>query len=310
MPNYTSEILVRISITDSDSGGPFTRRAALYGGMYPASPGSSFIVHWEGRVKSDVSFSKRIGVDLWKEESAVDFGYLDIAVNDQSAEWVALGQSALVGGVTFYRVDEAGALSILAEARTSDIGWADEDTIRLRLESPLAGGFDAPINDKYFDSTYPHLEGKPYPIVRGISTDPQQVLPALEVDGTTLEYDLADEDILSLTTVYDRGVSVSFTATTYGFTLSANPDGRITAGSVAMLDPVVVGLLVGLFKIVRLAATTTGIWGNVDEAELTQLMSDTELNGNYHPFFATDKVLSFSDFLKIVLKNEIGRAHV
>jgi len=62
---------------------------AIYGGMYQDSDNpSGDYVHYQGRIKSDIILDKKIGVSFWNENSAIDFGYLDIAVNDQDSDLI------------------------------------------------------------------------------------------------------------------------------------------------------------------------------------------------------------------------------
>lgn len=315
MARYSSEIVAVITAVESDSApSASTLRVALYGGMYddtvnPSGPR----VHYAGRIKSDVVLEKKIGVSFWNEDSEIDFGYLDIAIEDQDADIVDFAKKVTIATVDLYRVNlsdpNADQLSLIASARSSDIGFVNENTVRLRLESTLAGAFDAPINELYYDSTYPHLEGKPYPIAWGPTDFPIQLLPTVFVDDSTLLYHVTDVEITAFSEdIYDRGVALAettnFVADTYGFTLNQNPDGRITVGAITTDDPEDPGnLFVGLYRLVRLAMTRAGVWGNADATELaalaTAISSDSFLSFAY-PLFVTQEVVSLKGFLDTV----------
>ena len=315
---YSSEVLVVITATEWDNA-PTQQvlHIALYGGMYtdPDNP-SGAPIHWRGCIKSDVVFKKQIGIEFWKESSAIDFGYLDIALEDQDDIFIDWAKNVLVATVQFYRVNLSNPLSdqleVVASARTSDIGFADEFRMRLRLESLLQEAFESQINEKYYGYEYPTLEGKAYPIAWGIFQDPYQILPTTEVDPTILLYHVTDIEIRDITgEVYDKGVPLyesygEFTEQTYGFTLNQNPAGRITCGRIETKDPLDTGSdLLGLFRFVRLAMTRTGIWGYADQGDLTQLASDIGF-GDLYPIFATDKPTSLESFLKTIFAGVTG----
>lgn len=312
MARYSSEILAVITAVESDSApSASTLRVALYGGMYddtvnPSGPR----VHYAGRIKSDVVLEKKIGVSFWNKDSEIDFGYLDIAIEDQNADIVDFAKKVTIATVDIYRVNlsdpSQDQLSLIASARSSDIGFINESTVRLRLESSLAGAFDAPINELYYDDTYPHLEGKPYPMQWGVVGFPNQVYETVFVDSTTLEYHITDLEITDFQgVVYDRGVALTettnFVATTYGFTLNQNPDGRITSGAVLLDDPEDPGNdFLGLYRFVRLAMTRAGIWANADTAELSALATAISSNGFFYiafPFFSANEVVSLKAFM-------------
>lgn len=308
---YTSEVLVVMAV-GYPSGPPAPYYASLYGGMYtdPDNP-SSDKIHYPARIKSDVNFSKRIGVGFWNEESSIDFGFIDLAVNDQNAGWSSVAAGGLVASLRFYRVDEEGELSELAYARSQDIGWIDENTIRMRLDTPWETEFSAPINAKYYNSSYPTLEGKPYPILFGTLVDPEQLIPTIEADNTTLEYHVSD--IAELTydgNVYDKGVIVSYNEEDYGFTLNFNPSGRITGGEITSDDTVDTGnLLVGLDRVYRMAFTRAGLYANVNTTELATLKTDIGF-GDLFPFFNSTQVVSLSGFLTQTLMGVAGWYYV
>lgn len=314
---YSSEIVAVITALEwVEAPTTTTLRVALFGGMYlepdnPTNPPS----HYQGAIKSDVVFKKQIGIEFWKEESAIDFGYLDIALEDQRADFIDWGDNVTVASVDLYRVNlsspSESQLEILARARSSDIGFANEFTMRLRLQSILEYGFDGKINERFYGYEYPHLTGKPYPIAWGLITDPYQVLPTIEVDGTTLLYHITDIEIDSFETfVYDRGIALSepaeFNATTYGFTLNQNPDGKITSGRVLLNDPLdAANHFHGLFRHVRLAMTRAGIWTYANQTELTQLETDIGF-GELYPQYFTMKVTTLEKYLKDIFAGVTG----
>ena len=321
---YSNEILVVVTATEwDDTPTSSVLRLALFGGMYEDILNPSGVrQHYRGLIKSDIVFDKRIGLAFWKEDSGIDFGYLDIAVEDQDDELIDFGRNVMTATVDFYRVNlndpDENELEILAKAQSSDIGFSNEFTIRFRLESILQYGFDGPINEKYYGYEYPQLTGKPYPIAWGLITDPYQVLPTIEVDGTQLLYHVTDIEIESFESfIYDRGIALTdqtpndqFDPTTYGFVLNQNPDGKITCGRVLLLDPEDTGNhLHGLFRFVRLAMTRTGIWANANQYELQQLEDDIGF-GDLYPQFFTMSVVSLESFLKEILAGVTGWYYV
>ncbi len=322
---YSSEIVGVVKAVEWDVF-PATPilRIALFGGMYedPDDTGS-LPLHYQGCIKSDVHFKKHIGIEFWKEKSGIDFGYLDIALEDQSDDFIDFGKHVIVATVELYRVNLSSPgenqLEILAVAQTSDIGFNDGNTLRLRLESILQGGFEAPINELYYGYEYPHLDGKPYPIAWGLITDPQQVLPTIEVDQTTLLYHITDLEIDSFESgVYDRGwlltqesgTSGSFNPTLHGFTLNQNPDGRLTAGQVLLFDPYDTGShLHGLYRFLRLAMTRAGVWDYANQDEIVQLETDINF-GDLFPQYFTFAITSLKSFLSEVFAGVTGWYYV
>ncbi len=321
---YSSEVVAVITAQEYENA-PTTPvlRCAVFGGMYddPDNP-SNPPTHYQGNIKSDVIFKKQIGIEFWREESAIDFGYLDIAMEDQKDDFIDWGKNVLVATVEFYRVNLSSPsddqLSILARARTADIGFQDDFKMRLRLESILQTGFDSAINERFYGYEYPHLTGKPYLIAWGLISDPWQLLPTIEVDPTQLLYHVTDLEIDSIEGfVYDRGIALTdqtpndeFDPTTYGFVLNQNPNGKITCGRVLLKDPEdTANHLHGLFRFVRLAMTRTGIWSFANEAELTQLETDIGM-GEHYPHFFSDREVSLDSFLKRIFAGVTGWYYV
>ena len=276
-------------------------------------------MHYDGRVKSDIFFTKQIGLKFWEEDSGIDFGYIDTAVEDQDDTYIDFAKNVTVATVDLYRVNlgspVSAQLELLASAQCADIGFANENTIRFRLESILQNGFDAPINELYYGAQYPQLDGKPQPIGWGLIQDPMQLWPTLLVDGTTLLYHITDIEIASFEgDVYDRGVvlveTVNFVATTFGFTLNQNPDGRITAGRILTLDPEDTGAnLAGLFRFVRLAMTRADLWQYANKVELDQLETDIGM-GDVFPQYYTGRVTRVDDFLDEIFGGVTGWYYV
>ena len=318
---FSSEILVVVTATAADAE-PATPilRVCLYGGMYQDTTNpSGLAVHYQGAVKSDINFSKQIGLKFWNDDSGIDFGFIDIAAENQGDDLIDFAKNVTVATVDLYRVNMGvplvDQLELLAAARCSDIGFANENTIRLRLDSILQDGFDAPINDLYYGENVPQLAGKPYPIAWGLIQDPMQLWPTTLVDAVTLLYHVTDLEIDTFEgDVYDRGVvlleTTNFVATTHGFTLNQNPDGRITAGRILTFDPEDSGeYLLGLFRFVRLAMTRADMWQHANEAELNQLELDIGM-GDIFPQYHTDKVTRLDDFLDTIFEGVTGWYYV
>ena len=320
---HTSEILAVITATEWVTTPTDTvLYMALYGGMYQDSDNlSGAYVHYQGRIKSDVVLDKKIGVSFWNENSEIDFGYLDIAVEDQDPDLINYSVNVHTANVDIYRIHRAdgtvqNGLELIGSARSSDIGFTNESTIRFRLDSTLQGAFDAPINSLYYDGTYPHLEGKPYPIAWGSILDVEQLLPSVFVDDVYLLYHITDVEISSFDSdIYDRGVALvegtsGFVATDYGFILTQNPDGKLTAGKVTLIDPEdTANELAGLFRMIRMVMTRTGVWSNVHEADLTGLETDIGM-GNAYPQYFTQKVVSVDKYLDDIFAGTGGWYYV
>jgi hypothetical protein len=322
---YSSEIIGVIKPVEWDGEAtPPTLHIALYGGLYldPDNP-SSPPIHYQGCIKSDVLFKKKIGIEFWREKSGIDFGYVDIALEDQDDTYIEFGRNVTVCTVELYRVNlntpTEEQLEILATAQCSDVGFNDEFTLRLRLESILQRGFDNPINEKYYDYTYPHLTGKPYPIAWGQWTDPYQVAPCIEVDPTILLYHVTDLVIDSFDSyVYDSGIALSDVTPAnefdpsgdHGFVLNQNPYGRITCGRVTLQDPEDTGNpMQGLFRFFRMVMTRAGIWDYANQYELMQLETDIGF-GDLFPQYFTHDVVSTETFIEEILGGVTGWYYV
>lgn len=326
---YSSEILAVITAVQQKSAPTETTlRMALYGGMYQDTENpSGDDVYYQGRIVADVILDKKIGVKFWGERSEIDFGYLDIAVNDQNEDLIEFADLVTIATVDLYRVNigdpSAARLELLSSSRTSDIGFVDEDTIRFRLESPLQGGFDAEINQYFYDSTYPHLDGKPYPIAWGPGAKPGQLLPTIFVDDADLLYHVTDLPIDATPGAnahpYDRGVALpthgsgnEFILNDNGFQLLQNPDGKITWGNTIandwLEDPYDTGQpLLGLFRVVRLAMNRAGIWDSAVEDQLESL--DLSYPEEF-PFYHTMDVTPLDDFMDYVFNGFAGWYYV
>lgn len=326
---YSSEVLAVITAEEQTSTSvESTLRIALFGGMYedtesPSGPD----VHYQGRIKSDVILDKKIGVVFWGESSEIDFGFLDVAVEDQNAALIDFADKVTVATVDFYRVNisdpAVSRIELLSSSRSADIGFVDENTIRFRLESTLQGGFDAEINQYFYDNTYPHLEGRPYPIAWGPGAKTGQLLPTVFVDDVSLLYHVTDLDIVATPGTnahpYDQGIALPTTGSggefdllNNGFELNQNPAGKITWGNTIdndwLVDPEDTGnALLGLFRITRLAMVRAGIWDNAIESDLETL--DTNYPEEF-PFYHTFDVTSLQDFMDYVFNGFGGWYYV
>jgi hypothetical protein len=312
--------VVTATLSDVETTAPTVLRLALFGGMYEDTVTTGGVdQHYLGRIKSDVVFNKKIGLRFWEEDSGIDFGYLDIAVEDQDLDLIEFAKHTTIATVDFYRVNlttpSANQLEILASAQTSDIAFENENTIRLHMDSILADGFEAPINDLYYDDQYPHLAGKPYPIAWAFISDPQQLMKSVPVDGAQLLYHVTDVVIDSFESdIYDRGIPLTetthFIPVPNGFILNQNPSGELTSGRILIIDPEDTGnYLQGLFRFVRLAMTRAGLWPYVNEAELTQLENDIAM-GIIFPQYFTTEVSTLDDFLEEIFGGVTGWYYV
>jgi len=110
-----------------------------------------------------------------------------------------------------------------------------EKTLTLKLK-PTSEDLDTPLQTNLFPSselsdtglgtvTYYAVQDQARPLGYGTIRNAEGML----VKRSTNEYHLHDEDAFSILGVYDRGVSVSYTHHNKGFTLAADPDGRVVA---------------------------------------------------------------------------------
>lgn len=327
MAKFSSEILVQFVAEEYDSTpSELTLRAALFGGMYPdAQNPSGADVHYKGRIKSDVILDKRIGCQFWGEDSSLDLGYIDIAIEDQDEDIVDFASKVTIALVDIYQVNSfTNELSLITAARCSDIGFVNENTVRFRLESTLQGAFDAPINEKYFDDDLPLVGGKPWPIAWmnvPPGAGPEQLIPATLYDPTTLNYAINDTTLFVVDGVYDKGVKLltpsQYTVTTNGIELKQNPEGRITVSGLRVRAPYSsFSVFSSINNYTRAGMDRVGIFANAEFAEITALHTELNMGVNFPQFF-TQKVTSLKQFLDSIYSatgiwyytDELSRVH-
>src|SRR5690554_6682692 len=145
MADFTFEIVVTVSALQQDAAPTVSSLLfATYGGWYGGNLfGGPF--YFDPRIKSDFVLTKEIGVKFWNQRSGIDFGFIDIAVEDQDADIIDFVSKVTFAGVGIYRVEQNGDLTLVAQPVSEDIGFQDENTIRFRLESIVDRAFDLPI---------------------------------------------------------------------------------------------------------------------------------------------------------------------
>lgn len=247
------------------------------------------------RLKSNVTFEKSIGTVFWGEQSSVDFGNIDISIEDDGADeiagtevrWVEWAKSNLNPQVVISLVQSDGTLLHIATADTEDVYFPDDRTIRVKLIAKHQRRLERFINDYLPDTVDEDVRSLPVPIYLGggsstggspydpATVEPQNHVPALLVDEANLRYVATSLDILSTVPssafVMDRGVTLregatpGFTLVDNGFELTNNPDGNITFTWFApedggVDDPLDTGnVLGGPFRICRWAVSRAGI---------------------------------------------------
>lgn len=246
------------------------------------------------RLKNNVTFEKSIGTVFWGNRSGVDFGNIDIAIEDggidsiagEEVRWVEWAKENLNPQVTISVELGDGTLLHLATADTTDIFFPDSETIRVKLQAKHSRALQEYIND-YFDTSYDgDVQGLPVPIYLGSGAiggggydpstfAPNTHVPAVLVDEANLRYVAAQSDlvdgspsayfVLDAGTVLREGESPGFTLWENGFELTSNPEDPITFVWVAdqgggVEDPYETGaLLQGPFRICRWAVGQAGI---------------------------------------------------
>lgn len=249
------------------------------------------------RLASNVTVEKSIGVVYWNEGSGVDFGNIDINVQDGGkdeiggtmVDWVEWAKENLNPQVVIAVELTDGTLLHVATAEGQDVWFPNDRTIRISLEAKYARILDQYVNDYVpEDSTYDvEIQGLPIPLWLGAAApsppgydpatfDPRTHMKTLLVDPTIPRYmvsflgDLstgspADYFVLDRGVVLREGESPGFTLWENGFDLTDNPDGEITFIAIseeggAMEDPYETGAdLLGPWRICRWATAKAGV---------------------------------------------------
>ena len=247
------------------------------------------------RLKSNVTFEKSIGVSYWNEQSSIDFGNIDISIEDDGADeiagevvrWVEWAKQNLNPQVLLSVEQADGTLLHIATADSEDVYFPDDRTIRVKLVAKHQRKLEQYINDYFDDTVDDEVQGLPVPIYLGggdvTINDPydpatqvtRMHVPTILVDEVALRYVVTTGAILAQSPntyfVMDRGVTLleggtpGFTLTADGFELTDNPDGTITFAWVAdqgggVDDPHDTGnVLQGPFRLARWAVARAGI---------------------------------------------------
>jgi hypothetical protein len=268
---------------------------STHGYTSPSSP----YRHAPARLASSVTIEKRIGVLYWNEDSGVEFGTIDIniqdggkdSINGTVVDWVEWAKENLNPQVVIAIEQSDGTLQHIATADATDVSFPNDRTIRVSLQTKHGRQLDQFVNDYVpEDSTYDgEIQGLPIPTLLGAgqatppsypgygSFEPRTHFKTLQVDPTNLRYMVTflDADLVSTSPgayyVMDRGAvlregeSPGFTLWENGFELTSNPDGEITFTWMSeegggVEDPLETGeLLQGHFRICRWAVWKSGI---------------------------------------------------
>lgn len=293
MPSRTVNVIVSFLEPDAEPV-PFSTvyNISTFGYKSPDDP------YWFAppRLKSNVTFEKSIGTVYWGNKSSINFGNIDIAINDNGVDeiggaevrWVEWAKANLNPQVLISVEQTDGTLLHIATADAEDVFFPDDSTIRVQLIAKHQRALEVFLND-YFDDTYDaDVRGLPVPIYLGAGPgggpsssydpstyEPVEHVPTLLVDDVNLRYVVANLDWVSISPsayfVMDRGVVLregenpGFTLWENGFELTSNPDGTITFASMTgqgsgVEDPYESGeILQGAYRITRWAVGKAGI---------------------------------------------------
>lgn len=187
--------------------------------------------YFAGRLDGDVNYSLRISTVFWGSKSAVGIGSIEVINDDGGLDgWVDLEfRDQTITIKQHNSGDSYDSASTLLTAIIERIEIVSEKRLRIVIRDPAAALL-APMQTASYGGGSPVVdaEGVLKPICFGT---PLRVSP-VQVDANALEYNVHDAAIQTVTQVYDQGVEVDFSPTTNGFTLVANPAGKITANPV------------------------------------------------------------------------------
>lgn len=290
-----------ITFTDpNDPAVPMSTRFSVstHGYTEPESPNR----HAPARLASSVTIEKSVGVLFWNEDSGVEFGNIDINVQDggkdsidgEVVDWVEWAKANLNPQVVIAIELSDGTLQHIGTADAAEVSFPNDRTIRIEIETKHGRKLDQYVNDYVPETTEydSEIQGTPIPTYLGAGSilpasssygafQPRAHVKTLLVDPQNLRYmvtflngDLADVSPEAYY-VMDRGAvlrlneSPGFTLVENGFQLTSNPDGEITFTWLSnedggVLDPLETGaLLRGHYRICRWTVWRAGV--DIDE---------------------------------------------
>lgn len=171
-----------------------------------------------GRLVGDINFTESIKVFPWQGVNQGGFGSIDL-VNIDSV------YNSLVT-TDFTKIDiylyDGTTLTEFGRGEINNIGYIEKGRVRITMKSVIDKlNVELPTG-RFSAIDHPELENEKKQLCLGRVNLPDVRL----IDVATNEYFVSD-DLFGVVTVYDEGISVGFTATGTGFTLTFNPSGRI-----------------------------------------------------------------------------------
>ena len=209
MAEYYTQLSTRFdsSLTNDDNSIYFSDTPVLLSNDYYAN----------GRIVGDINFSENIKVFAWSSRPQGGFGNIDLVNID--SEWNEIVETDYIK-IDIYNYDGT-TLTEFGTGRIDNIGYVEKGRIRITMKSEI-DKLRVELPSGRFDSTYPDLENEKKLFVLGKCNLNEPRL----LDVATNKYFIAD-NLESSTKVYDNGISVGYTNTSEGYTLTANPVGRI-----------------------------------------------------------------------------------
>ena len=171
-----------------------------------------------GRLVGDINFTESIKVFPWTGVAQGGFGNIDIVNIDSVYNSIVLTNFT---DIDIYLYDGT-TLAEFGRGEINNIGYIERGRIRVTMKSVI-DKLNVELPTGRFSATdHAELENDKKQLCLGRVNLPDVRL----IDVATNEYFVSD-DLFGVVTVYDEGISVGFTATGTGFTLTFNPSGRI-----------------------------------------------------------------------------------
>ncbi len=188
----------------------------------------------EGRLLGPLKFSVTVKTWIQGEPTRANLSEVNLSNGDGALDSFA---NETMTAVRIYNVPIPGGTRTLLAAGTPDRAILDghralkitiQDARKL-LDVPLQSQYyptsETALSDGSKTNTYYGLEDVPRPWCVGLCRS----VPGVVVNRSINEYHVHSGVINGVNTVYDDGISVTFTGFDEGFTLAANPSGRIVA---------------------------------------------------------------------------------
>ena len=169
----------------------------------------------QGRLVGDINFNQQMYFLNWNRSQS-GLGNVDIVNIDSEHNSLVTSD---YNRIEVFKYD-VGTITSFGIADIDNIGYIEKGRIRVSVKSVLSK-LETNLPTQLFNASYPNSENERQRYVLG---ECYLVEPVI-VDATTNKYFVSDG--ATIVTVYDRGISVGFTQVTDGFTLTANPNGKI-----------------------------------------------------------------------------------